>query len=389
MDPVYFDHAATTPVLPEVFQAMEPYFCREFANPSSLYSPAQKIRSTMQAAREKVASLIHASPGEIFFTGGGSEADNLAIKGVAFSLMEQGKHIITSSIEHHAVLHTCAFLEKKLGFTITYLPVDKEGLVDLDDLKESITPETILISIMMANNEVGTIQPIQSLAQLANEQGIPFHTDGVQAVGSIPVNVEELGVSLLSLSAHKFNGPKGVGALYVKKGTKISSLIHGGAQEGGLRAGTENIPAIVGLGAAAYLAEKHLPRKEEEVSSLRDRMIEGIEREIYHVVLNGHRTLRLPGNVNFSFRYVEGEAMLLHLDMKGIAASSGSACTSGSLSPSHVLTSMGLSHELAQGSLRLSLGFENTEEEVDYLLEVLPGIVHRLREMSPLYKATP
>lgn len=384
MERVYLDNAATTPVLPEVFQAMEPYFCREYGNPSSLYSQAQRVKGAMEKAREEVAVLINASPEEIIFTGGGSEADNLAIKGVAFSSMEKGRHIITSAVEHHAVLHTCAFLEKKMGFTITYLPVDSDGRVDPADLEECITPETILVTVMLANNELGTIEPIKELALLAQEKGIPFHTDAVQAVGSIPIHVEDLGVSLLSLSAHKFNGPKGIGALYVKKGMNLSPVIHGGAQERGLRAGTENIPGIVGLGAAASLVRENLMDKKEKITYLRDRLMAGIEEGIEDVLLNGHRSICLPGVVNYSFRFVEGEAMLLNLDLKGIAASSGSACTSGSLSPSHVLLAIGLSHEVAQGSLRLSFGLQNAESDVDYLLEVLPGIVTRLREMSPL-----
>lgn len=386
MEQVYLDNAATTPVLPQVYRAMEPYFSKQFGNPSSLYGLARESKAALDSSREKVAGLIHASPEEILFTGGGSEADNLAIKGTALSLMEKGRHLITSAIEHHAVLHACEFLEKRMGFKVTYLPVDKDGLIDPHDLRESITSRTILVTIMTANNEIGTIQPIEELASITKEKGILFHTDAVQAVGSIPIDVDRLGVDLLSLSGHKFNGPKGMGALYCRKGVKLQPLIHGGAQEKGLRAGTENVPAIVGLGEAAALAREDFEKKQERITSLREKMVEGIYERVEDVILNGHRTLRLPGNVNFSFRYVEGESMLLNLDFKGIAASSGSACTSGSLAPSHVLMAIGLDHEVAHGSLRFSLGVINQEEDVDYLLEVLPAIVSKLRKMSPLYK---
>ncbi len=386
MEQVYLDNAATTPVLPQVYRAMEPFFSTQFGNPSSLYGLARESRAALDSSREKVAELIHASPEEIVFTGGGSEADNLAIKGTALSLMEKGRHIITSAIEHHAVLHACEFLEKRMDFKVTYLPVDQDGLVDPNDLRESITTETILVTIMTANNEIGTIQPIEEIGSITREKGILFHTDAVQAVGSIPIDVDKLGVDLLSLSGHKFNGPKGMGALYCRKGVKLQPLIHGGAQEKGLRAGTENVPAIVGLGEAATLAREDLEKKKERITSIREKMIEGIYERIEDVILNGHRTLRLPGNVNFSFCYVEGESMLLNLDFKGIAASSGSACTSGSLAPSHVLMAIGLDHEVAHGSLRFSLGVINQEEDVDYLLEVLPAIVTKLRKMSPLYK---
>lgn len=388
MNKIYLDHAATTPVASEVFKAMEPYLTQFYGNPSSIYSIAQKAAMAISEAREKVADLIGADDErEIIFTSGGTEADNLAIKGAAMALQNKGKHIITSKIEHHAVLHTCEYLEKYLGFDITYLDVDDEGFVSPESVAEAIREDTILVTIMMANNEIGTIEPIKEIGEIVEKHDIYFHTDAVQAVGQIPVDVNELKVDLLSLSAHKFNGPKGVGALYIRKGTRIVPQISGGAQERKRRAGTENVPGIVGLGKAAEIAGEKLESKAEEVSRLRDKLIQGIEEKIDEVVLNGPRGKdRLPNNVNFCFRYVEGESILLNLDMLGIAASSGSACTSGSLDPSHVLLAIGRPHEIAHGSLRLTLGLDNTEEDIDYLLEVLPSIIQKLRDMSPLYE---
>jgi len=383
---IYFDHAATTPVRPEVLEAMLPFFTEKFGNPSTIYSYGRESKKYIEDARDKVAKALGAQSKEIFFTGSGTEADNWAIKGVAYANRKKGNHIITTSIEHHAVLHTCNFLEKE-GFEVTYLPVDKDGLVDPEQVREAIKPETILISVMFANNEIGTIQPISEIGKIAKEKGIIFHTDAVQAVGSVNVNVEELNVDLLSLSAHKFYGPKGVGALYIRRGTKITSFMHGGAQERGKRASTENVPGIVGLGKAIELATANIEGNAKYVKRLRDRIIDEVLNTIPYVRLNGHREKRLPGNINFSFEFIEGESLLLLLDMKGIAASSGSACTSGSLDPSHVLLAIGLPHEIAHGSLRITLGPDNTDEEVDYFLSVLPEIVGRLREMSPLYEA--
>jgi len=386
MKRVYLDNAATTPTASEVVEAMEPYFNENFGNPSSIYSFGREAKNTVEDAREKVAQLIGADDAaEIVFTSGGTEADNLAIKGVAMKNKEQGNHIITSAVEHHAVLHTCEYLEEYHDFEVTYLPVDENGLVNPIDVAEAITDDTILISIMLANNEVGSIQPIAEIGQIAQKNDIYFHTDAVQAVGSIPVDVNELNADLLALSGHKFNGPKGIGALYIRKGTQLTSFMHGGAQERGRRASTENVPAIVGLGKAAEIALEELDEKREKMIKLRDKLINGIKAEIDEVILNGHPTKRLPNNVNFSIRYIEGESLLLNLDLEDIAASSGSACTSGSLDPSHVLLAMGLSHEVAHGSLRLSLGKYNTEEDVDYVLEKLPAIVDKLRAMSPIY----
>ncbi|MCR4428072.1 MAG: cysteine desulfurase NifS [Caldiserica bacterium] len=382
MKPVYFDHAATTPVHPEVVSAMLSYFGENFGNASSLHFLGQEAARAVEEAREKVARLINCDPREIIFTGSGTEADNFALKGIAEKLKARGNHIITSSIEHHAVEVTCRYLEKK-GFKVTYLPVDRYGLVDPDDLKREITEQTILISIMHANNEVGTIQPIKELAQIAHEKGVLFHTDAVQTVGSIPVDVRELGVDLLSLSAHKFYGPKGVGALFLRKGVAIEPLIHGGGQEKNLRAGTTNVPGIVGLGKAAELASKELSWRMEHSLSLRERLIKGLEEKLTDFILTGHREKRLPGNVSICVDYIEGESMLLLLSIEGFACSSGSACTSGSLEPSHVLLAMGIDPQLAQGSLRITLGRENTEEEIDRFLETLPKVVKRLREMSP------
>ncbi|MGB9834583.1 MAG: cysteine desulfurase NifS [bacterium] len=382
MKSVYFDHAATTPVHPEVLEAMLPYFSEQFGNASSLHSYGQLAARAVEEARAKVAELINCDPREIIFTGSGTEADNFALKGIAEKLKSRGNHIITSSIEHHAVEMTCRYLEKR-GFHVTYLPVDKDGLVHPEELKKALTDQTILVSVMHANNEVGTIQPIKELARIAHEKGVLFHTDAVQTVGSIPVDVKDLGVDLLSLSAHKFYGPKGVGALYMRKGVAIEPLIHGGGQERNLRAGTTNVPGIVGLGKAAELAKKELRERMEHNLNLRERLIKGLEERLSDYILTGHRTLRLPGNVSICVQYIEGESMLLLLSAEGFACSSGSACTSGSLEPSHVLLSMGIDPQLAQGSLRITLGRENTVEDVDRFLEVLPKVVERLREMSP------
>jgi len=382
MKSVYFDHAATTPVHPEVLEAMLPYFSEQFGNASSLHSYGQLAARAVEEARAQVAELINCDPREIIFTGSGTEADNFALKGIAEKLKSRGNHIITSSIEHHAVEMTCRYLEKR-GFHVTYLPVDKDGLVHPEELKKALTDQTILVSVMHANNEVGTIQPIKELAQIAHEKGVLFHTDAVQTVGSIPVDVKDLGVDLLSLSAHKFYGPKGVGALYMRKGVAIEPLIHGGGQERNLRAGTTNVPGIVGLGKAAELAKKELRERLEHNLNLRERLIKGLEERLSDYILTGHRTLRLPGNVSICVQYIEGESMLLLLSAEGFACSSGSACTSGSLEPSHVLLSMGIDPQLAQGSLRITLGRENTVEDVDRFLEVLPKVVERLREMSP------
>ena len=381
------DNAATTPTDPKVVAAMKPYFEKIYGNPSSFHSFGREARNAVTEARDRLIQLIGADKaGEIVFTSGGTEADNFAIKGAAEALQKEGKHIITSAVEHHAVLHTCEYLEEERGFEVTYLPVDEEGKVDPKDVQEAIREDTILITIMLANNEVGTIQPIAEIGELAKEAGITFHTDAVQAVGNIPVDVNDLQVDLLSLSAHKFYGPKGVGALYIRSGTKINKYLHGGAQERNRRATTENVPAIVGLGKAAEMAEKNLSEKQSRITELRDKLIAGIEEKINHVRLNGPREQRLPGNISFCLQYIEGESILMKLDLEGIAASSGSACTSGSLDPSHVLLAMGLSHEVAHGSLRLSLGKYNTEEDVDKVLEVLPKVVADLRAMSPIYQ---
>lgn len=381
---VYMDYAATTPLKKEVLEEMVPYFSETFGNPSSIHSFGREARKAVDLARDRVAKALNAKSEEIYFTAGGSESDNWAIKGVALANKNKGNHIITSAIEHHAVLHTCESLEKQ-GFEITYLPVDQYGMVDPEQVRRAINSNTILVTIMFANNEIGTIQPIKEIGAITRENGIYFHTDAVQAVGHVPIDVNKLNIDLLSLSGHKLYGPKGIGALFIRKGVKISPIIHGGAQERNRRAGTENVPGIVGLGKAVELAYANMEANNKRLINLRDRLIEGILSKIDHVYLNGHPTNRLPGNVNMSFEYIEGESLLLSLDMKGIAASSGSACTSGSLDPSHVLLAIGLSHEIAHGSLRLTLGEENTDEDVDYVLEVLPEIVNRLRAMSPLF----
>jgi cysteine desulfurase len=381
---VYLDNAATTPVHPEVLKEMLPYFTESFGNPSSIHSFGREAKKAMDLARSRVAKALGAKPDEIYFTGSGSEADNWAIKGIAFANSDKGNHIITTKIEHHAILHTCEYLEKN-GFRVTYLDVDGQGTVSIDQLKEAIDDKTILISIMFANNEIGTIQPIEQIGKIAKDRGIYFHTDAVQAFGNVAIDVGNLDVDLLSLSGHKIRGPKGVGVLYVRKGVRIDSLIHGGAQERRRRAGTENVAAVVGLGKAAELVSQNLDNHIERLTRLRDRLINGISEKIDHVRLNGHPTNRLPNNVNMSFEFVEGESLLLSLDMVGIAASSGSACTSGSLDPSHVLMAIGLSHEIAHGSLRFSLGDITTDEDIDYVIEKLPPIVGRLRELSPLF----
>jgi cysteine desulfurase len=382
---IYMDHAATTYTKKEVLEEMLPYFTENFGNPSSIHKYGRTVRSSVDNAREKVAKALGALPEEIYFTGGGSESDNWAVKGIAYAHKNKGNHIITTQVEHHALLHSCEYLEKE-GFEVTYLPVDQYGMVSLESVKNAITDKTILISIMYANNEIGTIQPIAEIGRLAKEKGIYFHTDAVQAVGSVKIDVKEQNIDLLSLSAHKFYGPKGIGALYIRKGVKLFNLVHGGAQERGRRAGTENVPGIVGLAKAIELATDNLEEHSSRLTVLRNKLIKGVMDKIPYTRLNGHPEKRLPGNANFCFRYIEGEALLLNLDMKGIAGSSGSACTSGSLDPSHVLLAIGLPHEIAHGSLRLSIGDVNTEEDIDYVLEVLPEIVDKLRQMSPLYE---
>ncbi|NLX63890.1 MAG: cysteine desulfurase NifS [Clostridiaceae bacterium] len=383
---IYFDHAATTYVKPEVFEAMKPYFTEQYGNPSSIYSIGRSNRKAVEDARCSVAKSIGAAESsEIYFTGSGTESDNWAIKGAALALQKKGKHIITSNIEHPAVLATCEFLQKQ-GYDITYVKVNEEGLVNPDDVDKAIRPDTILVTIMMANNEIGTIQPIKEIAQVCKKHGVLFHTDAVQAAGNIPIDVKDLGVDLLSVSGHKFYGPKGTGMLYIRKGVKIESLIHGGHQERNRRAGTENVPGIVGFAKALELANENMEAHYKKLSSLRDKALKGIMERIPYVRVNGSMEKRLPGNLNLSFRFVEGESVLLMLDMKGIKASSGSACTSGSLDPSHVLLAIGLPHEIAHGSLRLSFGEINTEEEVDYLIDSLDEIISKLRNMSPLYE---
>lgn len=383
---IYMDYAATTPVKEKVLEAMLPYYKEGFGNPSSVHAFGRDIKIAVDNAREQVANSIGASSSDIYFTGGGSESDNWAIKGIALALKEKGNHIITSKIEHHAVLHTCEYLEKYFGFEVTYLDVDEFGMVSLEDLENAITEKTVLISIMFANNEIGTIQPIKEMVQIAKNHKVLFHTDAVQALGNVELDVKDLGVDLMSITAHKIYGPKGIGALYIRKGIKLHSIIHGGAQERRKRAGTENVAGIVGFGVAAELAHKNLKTHSSKLQNLRDKLISNVLENIPYTRLNGHAEKRLPGNANFCFRFIEGEALLLNLDFVGIAGSSGSACTSGSLDPSHVLMAIGLPHEIAHGSLRLSLGDMNTEEEIDYVLEHLPKIVQKLRDMSPLYE---
>lgn len=382
---IYLDYAATTPTHPLVLKAMLPWFTDGFGNPSSIHSFGQETKGAIEEAREKVAGLVGAESDEIVFTGSGTEADNFAIKGVAYAKEHEGKHIITTAIEHHAVIEPCKFLEKR-GFKVTYLSVDRDGLVDLGEVKKAITDETILISVMHANNEIGTIEPIQEIARIAKDREICFHTDAVQTVGHLPVDVDELKVDLVSISAHKFCGPKGVGALYIRKGTRIVPFMHGGEQEHGRRASTQNVPGIVGFGKACQLAQQEMGQEKDRLETLRDKLINGILHRIDHVHLNGHPTQRLPNNVNITLEFVEGESILLNLDLVGIAASTGSACSSSVLEASHVLLALGLPHESAHSSLRLSLGQETTEKDVDYVLEKLPQIVNKLRAISPLYK---
>lgn len=383
--PIYLDNAATTRVRDEVYEAMQPYFRELYGNPSSIYRFAGESKKAIEKARASVAEFLHAKPEEIYFTGGGSESDNWALIATAFAKREKGRHIITSTIEHHAILHTCAYLEK-LGFEITYVNVDENGVLKPDELKAAIRKDTILITVMFANNEIGTIQPIAEIGKLARENGILFHTDAVQAFGHERINVEALGIDMLSASGHKFNGPKGVGILYIRNSVKIGAFIHGGAQERGRRAGTCNTPGIVGFGKATEIAERELEKRSAYESGLRDYLIDRVLTEIPYTRLNGHRSSRLSNNANFSFRFIEGESLLILLDQKGIAASSGSACTSGSLDPSHVLLAIGLPHEIAHGSVRFTLSDETTKEELDYVVEELKKIVERLRSMSPLYE---
>lgn len=385
MRKVYLDNAATTALSPRVLEAMLPYFTQHYGNPSSVHAFGREAKQGLDKARDQVAKALHCEPSEVIFTGCGTESDNTVLLGVAQRYGNKGKHIITTNVEHHAILHTCEYLEKQ-GYSVTYLPVDQDGLVTAEQVAAAIRPDTILVSIMFANNEVGTIMPIQEIGAVCKEKGVLFHTDAVQAVGHIPVDVQAMHIDMLSLSAHKFHGPKGVGALYCRKGIRLPSYIMGGAQERGRRAGTENVAGIVGLGAAIQLATEQLEENRAKMTALRDRLMTGIQARISEVKLNGHPTNRLPNNVNFSFKYIEGESILLMLDMNGIAASSGSACTSGSLDPSHVLLALGLPHEIAHGSVRLTLGDETTEEDIDYTIDVLEKTVARLRAMSPLYK---
>ncbi|MBR4574195.1 MAG: cysteine desulfurase NifS [Lachnospiraceae bacterium] len=382
---IYLDNAATAKMSREVFEAMQPYFCEEYWNPSSAYSVSGALAQKVQRSREVFSGLLGCDSKEIYFTGGGSESDNWAIKGVADALIGCGKHVITSAIEHHAVLHTCKFLEDH-GFEVTYLPVDENGLVDTAQLEAAIRPDTVLISIMTANNEIGTIEPVKEIGQIAKKHNVYFHTDAVQAFGHIPIDVNDMNIDLLSASAHKIGGPKGVGLMYIRKGTKISNLIHGGAQERGMRAGTVNAAGIIGFAQAAKIASEKMKENADHERALRDRLIERVLEEIPYSRLNGDRKMRLPNNANFCFRYVEGESLLIMLDKNGICASSGSACTSGSLDPSHVLLAIGLPHEIAHGSLRLTLSPETTARDIDRTVDTLKTVVQRLREMSPLYE---
>jgi len=381
---IYMDHAATTYVKPEVMEEMMPYFTTYFGNPSSIYTLARETKKAIDIGRDKVAKAINADSSEIFFTSGGSEADNWAIKGIASAYKKKGNHIITTVIEHHAVLHTCEYLAKN-GFDITYLPVDEYGFINIKDLENAITDKTILVSVMFANNEIGTIEPIKEIGALCRSKKILFHTDAVQAVGHIPVDVKEMNIDLLSMAGHKFYGPKGIGALYIRKGIKIENLIHGGGQERGRRAGTENVASVVGIGKAIELAVTNMEENNKKLVYLRDKLMNGLLKVPYTRLNGPIGEKRLPGNSNICFRFVEGESILLMLDAKGIAASSGSACTSGSLDPSHVLLAIGLIHEIAHGSLRLTIGDATTEEEVDFVLETVPKVIKRLRDMSPLY----
>ena len=381
---IYLDHAATTAVDPRVVEAMLPYFTEKYGNASSIYKLGRQSRQAMEEARRTVADILHATPEEIIFTGCGSESDNAAIRGVAWANRHKGNHIITTPIEHHAVGHTCEQLAREFGFEVTYMPVDQYGVVNPDDVRRAITDRTVLITIMYANNEVGTIEPIAEIAEIARSKGIPFHTDAVQAGGSLDLGVDRLGVDLMSLSAHKFYGPKGVGVLYVRRGTKMLPMLTGGGQEWGKRAGTESVAYIVGFATALRLAYENAEGNNRRIRALRDQLIRGVLPSVPHAHLTGHPTQRLPNNASFVFDYVEGEAILLQLDLHGVAASSGSACTTGSTEPSHVLAAMGIPAVRAHGSLRLSLGNENTEEDVNYVVSILPGIVARLQAMSPL-----
>ncbi len=382
----YFDYAATTPMHPEVTKAMQPFLEEKFGNPSSIHSFGQEAKAAITEARDVIAATIKAKSEEIVFTSGGTEADNFVLAGVLEAMAKKGNHIITDTVEHHAILETCRFMEKHRGAKVTYIPVDKTGLVDPQDIKKAITKETVLISVMHANNEIGTIEPIAEIGKIAREAGVYFHTDAVQTFGSLDIDVEKLNVDFLSASAHKLYGPKGIGLLYVRKGARILPLLHGGEQERRRRASTENVPGIVGFSKAVQLAEQERQERNEHLIKMRDKLIKGILDSIEETQLNGHPQLRLPNNVNVTPKYVEGESMLLNLDLEGIAASTGSACSSGSLEPSHVLKAIGINPEIAHSSLRFSLGRLNTDEDVDYLLEVLPRIVKTLREMSPLYK---
>ena len=382
---IYLDNAATTKTRPEVVEAMLPYFTEKFGNPSSVYGFASQNKEAVTEAREQIAKALNAQTQDVYFTAGGSEADNWALKAAMEAYKDKGNHLITTKIEHHAILHTCEYLEKQ-GCEVTYLDVDENGVVDLEQLKKAIKPTTVLISVMYANNEIGTVQPIKEIGQIAKEHGVLFHTDAVQAFGQLPIDVVAENIDMLSASGHKLNGPKGIGFLYIKKGLKLRSLIHGGGQERKRRAGTENVPGIVGFGKAVELAVAGMDAKIAKETELRDYMIERVLKEIPYVRLNGHGTLRLPNNANFSFQFIEGESLLIMLDMKGICASSGSACTSGSLDPSHVLLAIGLPHEIAHGSLRLTLSEETTKEEIDFTIEQLKAIVANLRNMSPLYE---
>ena len=382
---IYLDNAATTRTSQEVVDAMLPYFTESYGNPSSIYELGQRSKEAITKAREEIAKVIGAKTEEIYFTAGGSEADNWAIKAAYEAYKNKGNHIITTKIEHHAVLHTCQYLEKQ-GAKVTYLDVDENGLIDLEQLQKAITPETILITIMFANNEIGTIEPVKEIGMIAKEHGILFHTDAVQAFGQVPIDVDEMNIDMLSSSAHKINGPKGIGCLYIRKGVKIRSFIHGGAQERKRRAGTENVPGIVGYGVAARMAAETMEARTRKEQELRDYFIRRVLDEVPYTRLNGDPEKRLPNNANFSFRFIEGESLLIMLDMKGIAGSSGSACTSGSLDPSHVLLAIGLPHEIAHGSLRLSLGADTTKEDLDYTLEQIKEIVAKLRNLSPLYE---
>lgn len=382
---IYMDNAATTAVKPEVFEKMKPYFMENYSNPSSVYSFAGEAKKAVDDARDIIAGALNAKAAEIYFTGGGSEADNWAIKATAEAYKNKGKHIITSAIEHHAVLHTCGWLERH-GYEVTYLPVDENGTVSPEKVEEAIRPDTILISIMFANNEIGTIEPIKEIGEIAEKHGVLFHTDAVQAFGHVPIDVQEMHIDMLSASGHKFHGPKGIGFMYMRNGLKLGSFIHGGAQERSRRAGTHNVPGIVGMGEATRIAMEQLESNAVKETEVRDYLIARVEKEIPYIKVNGHRENRLPNNINICFRFIEGESLLIMLDQKGICASSGSACTSGSLDPSHVLLAIGLPHEIAHGSLRLTISEDTTKEDADFVVDNLKSIVERLRSMSPLYE---